>query len=42
MEFFFFFYRIDAGNCINFEGFYNATVGNASSPDSDGPSLYPA
>ena len=32
-------YRIDAGSCINFEGFFNDTVGNASSPDSDGPSL---
>lgn len=29
-------YRIIPGICVNFEGYYNDSVGNATSPDSDG------
>ena len=29
-------YRINPGQCVNFEGFFGDEIGNASSPDSDG------
>ena len=29
-------YTINAGRCVNFEGFYDEASGNASSPDSNG------
>jgi hypothetical protein len=29
-------FRINDGICVNFEGFYNDSIGNASSPDSNG------
>ena len=29
-------FKINSGICVNFEGFYNDTIGNATSPDSNG------
>ena len=32
-------FRINDGICVNFEGFYNDSIGNASSPDSNGRAM---